>query len=155
MHAMINPYVAGFFDLFCVLMMRSECVGAFGEGSIFQNWVLRHFQAEGAFLTQLFVESCEVAHLSILMVRRLAYPEISTLIGTEWSLKACWCRAVASSTVGPVSTRPIFGAPWLILAHTTIDSTTGRPVGSYVFSCQTSRLVRRCLQLLWKRYVLL
>ena len=33
-------------------------------------------------LTQNFVESCvdfEVAHLSVLMVRRLAYPEIPTL----------------------------------------------------------------------------
>ena len=34
-------------------------------------------------LTQTFVESCvdfEVAHLSILMVRTLAYPEIHTLM---------------------------------------------------------------------------
>ena len=33
-------------------------------------------------MTQTFVESCvdfEVAHLSVLMVRRLAYPEIPTL----------------------------------------------------------------------------
>jgi len=37
-------------------------------------------------LTQTFVESCvdfEVAHLSILMVQRLAYPEIPTLIAKK------------------------------------------------------------------------
>jgi len=65
-------------------------VWAFGEGSNFQLvglkiefYVLRYFQAEGASLTQTFVESCvgfEIAHLSILMVRRLAYPEIPALI---------------------------------------------------------------------------
>jgi len=67
----------------CLLMMGSECVWALGEDSNFElvrgpwNWILRHFQAEGACsLTQTFAESCvdlEAAHLSVLMVWRLPH----------------------------------------------------------------------------------
>ena len=42
----------------------------------------RVFSSRRSSLTQIFVESCldfEVAHLSVLMVRRLAYAEIPTL----------------------------------------------------------------------------
>jgi len=53
MHAIINPCIV--FDLFCELIDDGVRVGgALGEGSNFQlvrgpqNWVLRHFQAEGA-----------------------------------------------------------------------------------------------------------
>jgi len=45
-------------------------------------------------LTQNLVEGCvdfEVAHLSILMVQRLPYPEIPTLIYLCWH---CWAQAV-------------------------------------------------------------
>ena len=58
----------------CLLMMRSECVWAFGEGSNFQLEGLKlSFKAflSRSSLTQTFVESCvdfEVAHLSVLMV---------------------------------------------------------------------------------------
>jgi len=60
-------------------------VGAFGEGSNFQlvrgsqSRVFKAFSSRRSSLTQTFVESCvdfELAHLSVLMVRRLAYPEI-------------------------------------------------------------------------------
>ena len=48
-------------------------------------------------------------------------------------------RAVATSTVGPVSTGPLFGAPKLFLAHITIGSTTAKAVGRYVFSYKASK----------------
>ena len=61
----------------CLLMMRSECVWAFGEGSNFQLEGLKiEFSRRRSSLTQTFVESFvdfEVAHLSVLMVRRLPY----------------------------------------------------------------------------------
>jgi len=61
-------------------------VWALGEGSNFQ--LVRgpqrlSFSNRRSSLTQTFVERCidfEVAHLSILMVQRLAYPEIPTLM---------------------------------------------------------------------------
>ena len=68
------------------LMMRSECVWAFGEGSNFrgpQKLSFKAFSSKRSSLTQTFVESCvdfEVADLSVLMVQKLAYPEIPTLI---------------------------------------------------------------------------
>lgn len=37
-----------------------------------------------------------------------------------------------------------------VLAHITIGSKTGRPVGSYVFSCQASRLMQEWLRILVK-----
>ena len=54
-----------------LLMMRSECVWAFGEGSNFQsvrgpqNWVLRHFQAEGAVWPKKLCSlwSCPFVHI--------------------------------------------------------------------------------------------
>ena len=63
-------------------------MGAFGEGSNFrlvrgpQKLSFKAFSSRRSSLTQTFVESCvdfEVVHLSILMVQRLAYPEIPTL----------------------------------------------------------------------------
>jgi len=51
-------------------------------------------------LTQTFVESCvdfEVAHLSVLMVRRLPYPEIPTLNGHEQlcsALHTAMCKEI-------------------------------------------------------------
>ena len=60
MHAMINPYIV-FLTCSVLLMMRSEFVWAFGEGSNFQlvrepqNWILRHFQAEGAVWAKLLL----------------------------------------------------------------------------------------------------
>jgi len=47
-----------------------------------QKLSLEAFSSRGSSLTQTFVESCvdfKVAYLSILMVQRMAYPEISTL----------------------------------------------------------------------------
>ena len=72
----------------CLLMMGSECVRGLGEGSKFSvsqratKLNFRAFSSRRSSLTQPFVESCvdiEVAHLSILMIRRLPYPEIPTL----------------------------------------------------------------------------
>ena len=89
MHVMINQYVV--FDLFCVFIDGgvSVCVGSLGEGSNFQlvrgpqKLSFRAFSSRRSSLTQTFVESCvdfEVAHLSALMVWRLAYPKIPTVI---------------------------------------------------------------------------
>jgi len=73
-------------------MMGSECVGAFGKGSNFQllrgpqKLSFKAFSSSRSSLTQTFVESCvdfEVAHLSVLMVRRLAYLEIPTGLETR------------------------------------------------------------------------
>ena len=74
----------------CLLMMGSECVWGLGEGSNFQlvrgpqKLSFRAFSSRRSSLTQTFVESCvdfdEVAHLFVLMFRRLPYPEIPTLI---------------------------------------------------------------------------
>ena len=62
-------------------------MGAFGEGSNFQlvrssKLSFKAFSNRRSSLIQTFVESCvdfEVAHLSVFMVRRLAYLEIPTL----------------------------------------------------------------------------
>ena len=60
MHAMINPYIV-FLTCSVLLMMKSEFVWAFGEGSNFQlvrgpqNGVLRNFQAEGAVWPKLLL----------------------------------------------------------------------------------------------------
>jgi len=69
-------------------MIQLERVWGLREGSNFQlvrgpqNWVFRAFSSRRSSLTQIFVESCvdfEVAHLSVLMVRRLPYPETPTV----------------------------------------------------------------------------
>ena len=52
------------------------------------------------------------------------------------------CRVVATSTVGPVSTRPLFGAPKLFLAHTTTGSMTSRPWLAAM--CSVIKLQDRC-----------
>ena len=66
----------------CLLMMQSQCVWTLGEGSNFQlvrgpqKLSFRIFPSRRSSLTQMFVGSCvdfEVAHYSILMVRRLPY----------------------------------------------------------------------------------
>jgi len=66
----------------CLLMMGSECVWAFGEGSNFQLEGLK-ISSRRSSLTQPFVESYvdfEVVHLSVVMVWRLPYLEIPTLM---------------------------------------------------------------------------
>jgi len=48
-----------------------------------QNFNFRAFSSRRSNFTQIFVESCvdfEVVHLSVIMVWRLPYPEIPTLI---------------------------------------------------------------------------
>ena len=73
-------------------MMGSESVGSLGEGSNFQlvrvpqKLSFRAFSRRSS-LTQTFVESrvdVEVAHLSVLMVQRLLYPQIPTLTAYGW-----------------------------------------------------------------------
>ena len=63
----------------CILMIVSECVWAFGEGSKFQleasTLSFKASSSRRSSLTQPFVESCEdfeVAHLSLLMRKRRA-----------------------------------------------------------------------------------
>ena len=64
------------------------------------------FSSRKSSLTQTFVESCvdfEVGNLSVLMVRRLPYPEIPTLnkfLGEHWCMDCmyvCVTRLVCSS----------------------------------------------------------
>ena len=53
-------------------------------------------------MTQTFLESCvdfEVAHLSILMVQRLPYPEIPTLNGHEELCSALHTACMQRNTV--------------------------------------------------------
>ena len=89
MHAMINPSIV--FDLFCVFIeMGLECVGGLERVQIF-SWrasklSFRAFSSRRSSLTQTFVASCvdfEVAHLSILMVRRLQFSDL-------WEWKAVY-----------------------------------------------------------------
>ena len=81
----------------CLLMMGSECVWGLGEGSNFQlvrgpqKLSFRAFSSRRSSLTQIFVESCvdfEVAHLSVLVVWRLPYPEIPSLIVSDSHMKS-------------------------------------------------------------------
>jgi len=63
----------------------------------------RAFSSKRSGLTQIFVESCvdfEVAHLSVLMVRRLAYPEIPTL-NTYNELTMVECLAIEAYCCSP------------------------------------------------------
>ena len=77
--------IHSFFDLFCVIDDEVRiCVGLW-RGFNFQLEGLKSFKAFSSgrsSLAQTFVESCvdfEVAHLSVLMIRRLPYSEIPTL----------------------------------------------------------------------------
>jgi len=86
---MINQYVV--FDLFCVFIddgVDQSVCGALERVQIFSlrasKLSFRAFSSRRSSLIQVFVGSCvdfEVAHLSVLMVQRLAYLEIPTLKG--------------------------------------------------------------------------
>ena len=88
----------------------------------------------------------------------LCHPLCSCRINLPRTLLEVFCdtyiRAVATSMVGLVSTRPLFGAPKLLFEHTIVSSTTSRPVGSYVFCCQASRSMWRWLWIVWKHLFL-
>ena len=79
--------IRSFFDQFCVFIDGGVrvCVGPWRgfKFSVPQKLSFRAFSSRRSSLTQIFVESCvdfEVAHLSVLMVWRLPYPEIPTVI---------------------------------------------------------------------------